>query len=254
MVTPSAIAFVVVSCDKYSDLWEGFFKCLSKYWPDCACQLYLITNHLDYVYPKLSVIKIGEDKSYSDNLLLALNQIPHEWIILWFDDVFISKRVENDRLNQIIMAVINQRGGYLKLSPQMPLAYKSNAEEEIGVIPKGVKYRAAIGSALYNRDTLLKLLAPGMSAWELDRSRVDQDIDAKFYSLTPKSSKLPPIKYVHVLEKGKILISSKKFLIKEGFGDLIKRRKTQSKISLFYYLLYQIRLSVYKTLKIYWKN
>ena len=38
------VAFLIVSCDRYSDLWEAFFTLLSKYWPDKNFHTYLLSN------------------------------------------------------------------------------------------------------------------------------------------------------------------------------------------------------------------
>ena len=39
---------VVLSCDKYSDLWNPFFKLYNKYWQDNPFKTYLITENKTY--------------------------------------------------------------------------------------------------------------------------------------------------------------------------------------------------------------
>ena len=36
-------AILIVSCDKYSDLWDPFFKLFFKFWPDCPFNIYLLS-------------------------------------------------------------------------------------------------------------------------------------------------------------------------------------------------------------------
>ena len=70
----------------------------------------------------VSFVMTGEDKSYSDNLSIALEKIEQEWIILWFDDVFISDYVDNERLIRLLTHVKQNRSGYLKPAADMPMA------------------------------------------------------------------------------------------------------------------------------------
>lgn len=249
----SDTAFVVVSCDKYSALWEPFFRCLSKYWSDCPFDKFLVSNHLDVSDQRVVVVKIGDDKSYSDNLRTALEQINYEWIILWLDDVFIADMVETERLLHILEHVKRRGAGYLKLAADMPMAYVSDPGEEVGPLPKGIKYRSAIGCTLYRKSTLLKLLTPNASAWDLDRSAIADQLDEPFYALTPSSSKSPPIKYSHLLIKGRWLIESLPFLWREGLHDLRQRRRTQTVWAYIYARMYLTRLYFYRLFRVYWK-
>ena len=46
-----------------------------------------------------------------------------------------------------------------------------------------------------------KLLIKGASAWELDKSRISDTLEEKFFALNSISVKNPPIKYKNVLLK-----------------------------------------------------
>ena len=247
------VAFVVVSCDKYSDLWGPFFSCMEKYWQDCPFEKYLVSNHLEITCEGVRNVKVGDDRSYSDNLRSALEHIIHEWVILWLDDVFVSDTVDSRGLLDIIQHAKLARAGFVKLAADMPMAYVADIGQKIGVLPKGIKYRSAIGCALYRKETLLKLLIPNCSAWELDRSNIAEELDEPFYALTPSASRSPPIKYVHLLIKGRWILNALHFLRNEGFIDLIKSRQTQSLSDYIYAKLYQARLFVFRTLRIYWR-
>jgi len=251
--TSTDIAFVVVSCDKYSVLWTPFFKCFNKYWPDCPYDKFLVSNHGLCHENNVITIKIGDDQSYSDNLILALKQIDYKWIIVWLDDVFIAETVETARLVRILQYVKSKNAGYLKLAADMPMAYFPDHDEEVGQLPKGIKYRAAMGCAFYKKETLLKLLTPSSSAWDLDRSRICDSLEEPFYALTPASSKKPPIKYSHLLIKGRWLNKSVKFLRKEGLSSILSSRAILGPIDTVYLNLYLLRLYLYRVLKIYWR-
>lgn len=247
------VAFLIVSCDRYSDLWEAFFTLLSKYWPDKNFNTYLLSNKKNFSWPNLKVINTGEDKSYSDNLSKALEFIQEKWIFLWLEDLFITEKVENNRINNLIEDFKRKKGGYLNLASDMPLSYKPLKDSEFGMIPKGVKYRSAIGATIYRKEVLEKLLIEGASAWELDKSEKSNTLDENFFALSPDNVKQPPIRYLNVLIRGKWAKGVKKFLIKEGFERLLDNRSQESFGSYLYAKIYLFRLEVYKFLKIYWK-
>ena len=38
------MTMLILSCDKFSDLWDGHVKQLEKYWPDRNVDTYIITD------------------------------------------------------------------------------------------------------------------------------------------------------------------------------------------------------------------
>jgi hypothetical protein len=246
-------AFVVVSCDKYSDLWQPFFRCLRKYWPDCPFPQFLVTNHQRAEIEGVEVLAVGPDTSYSDNIRAAMSSIPQEWVILWLDDVFLSAGVDSARLVALLASARKDGAGFLKLSADMPMSYTDDFLAEIGPLPKGIRYRAAIGCGWYKKDTLLKLLVPGASAWELDRSGVCDALDEPFYALTPMGARCPPFAYAHLLVKGRWLLDALPFLRREGLEELRKTRQPQSLASYLYGKGYHFRLFLYRAFRVYWR-
>lgn len=251
-INPNAVAFMVVSCDKYADLWEPFFHCFRKYWPDCPYSVYLVTNEKDYQEPGVTVIKIGEDKSYSDNLKVAISQIEEPWVILWLEDVMLSQPVQTQRLQNIIEQAQSIPVGYLKIGPDLPLSYDDFGGKEIGPIPVGVRYRSAVGIAMYQIKTLKKLLIPGASAWELDTSRISDGLQEPFYALTSKAARRPPIVWVNGVIKGKWYWPSMRFLRKEGFAAALKNRKRQSLAAFLYIQIFLFHNFMLRTMKKHW--
>ena len=246
------VAFMVVSCDKYSDLWPPFFHCLRKYWPDCPYPVYLVTNNKKCDADDVRVINIGEDRSYSDNLRAAISKIEQPWVILWLEDVFISKIVDTRRFVSIIEDAQSVPVGYLKISPDLPLSYDDDSRREIGPIPKGVRYRSAIGLSLYRVDTLKKLLIPNASAWDLDTSTASNELDEPFYALTSKAAGRPPIQWAHGVIKGRWYWPAIGFLKREGFGETLKGRPVLGISAFLYIRVFKFHNFLLRTLKKHW--
>ena len=83
-------AILVVSCDKYSDLWNPFFKSFFRFWPYCPFDIYFLSN---YKYANISKIRnllIGEEIPWSDNLYESLNYLRKDYIFFFLDDLFFA--------------------------------------------------------------------------------------------------------------------------------------------------------------------
>ena len=248
------VTLLVVSCDAYKDLWRPFFHCLFKYWPDCPYPIFLGSNEAEYSDPRVKPILVGPDKDYSSNLLAMLKHIDSPWVLLWIEDFILSAPVDNARLSKMISTVQSRGAGYLKPIAAPPYAYPKNSIEEIGVIPKGVKYRVNIGITLFKKDVLIKLLRSGESAWEIEYNGASrsESISEDFYALNASMKANPPISYVNAVGKGKWIRDSIPFLKFEGFGHCIPNRRIQSLRSYIYYRLYFFRLEIYRALRLYW--
>jgi len=246
------IALIVVSCDKYQDLWEPFFHLFFKYWPDCPYQIYLTSNTLTYPDERVSPILIGPDSDYSSNLLNIIGQVNKPWIILWFEDCFLTGQLDTKRFVRLISLAQSKDVGYFKLTVDVPVVYTKSKNEEIAPIPKYVKYRSGIGLALYKKETLIKLLKPGETAWEHDKSSRSNLLEDKFYGLSSFLRKNPLIPVINSVIKGHWAYKMKRFFKSEGLDQYINSRPNQSLLSYLYECMYNLRLDVYVFFRKYW--
>lgn len=248
------VSLLVVSCDAYKDLWKPYFKSLFKYWPDCPYPVYLGSNKSEYSDSRVNGILIGQDKDYSSNLIAMLHRVESPWVILWIEDLLISRRIDTEYISKLVNNAQENNVGYLKLATSTPWVFTKNKEQLMGAIPKGVKYRSGIGLALWNKETLLNLLVPGESAWEIERngSHRSNSFVEPFYALTPNVRSNPPITVINSVIKGKWNPDVLTFLKKEGLDDHIPNRKNQPLWSYLYGKAYLFRLDLYRIMRKYW--
>ena len=237
------IVILVVSCDRYNDPWEPFFKCFFKYWPDCPFKIYLGTNHKVLTDSRVTTLAIGKDKSYSENLRAMLACIPERWVIFWVDDRFISGSVQTAEVTHLAQSAQEMGAAYLKLIPEHPMAYETT-ESGIGLIPKGTFYRVSMTIALWEKGCLEKLLVPGESAWQLEKNGMlrSADLEAPFFGLTRNSRRHPPIPHVHILMKGRLIRSAFQFIENEGLRSSFRFRRLQTLSSQAYAFLFHMVL------------
>ncbi len=236
-------AIIVVSCDRYADLWEPFFKCFFKYWADCPYEVYLGTNHKSFDCPSVTSLPIGEDRSYSENLSAMLALIPEEWVIFWVDDRFISGPVVTAEVIRLIERGQKLDVAFLKLIPEHPLAYHDH-NHGLGPIPKGTKYRVSMTIALWRKTCLNQLLVFGETAWALEKNGTNRSVvfERPFYGLSKSLIDRPPIPHVHTLVKGRIIRSALKFLQRENLNQYFRARKRETAVSVIYSWIFCLSL------------
>jgi hypothetical protein len=237
------IAILVVSCDKYSDLWSPFFLCLRKYWPDCPYSIYLGSNCKTSGIENVHSITVGPDVDYSSNLLSMLQQVPHPWVIFWVEDRFVSELVDTANIRRLIDIARCKDADYFKLlaEPPLPLIAKS---QELGEIPTRAKYRVSMTVALWKKSALMSMLRQGESAWDLEYQGAERSLALKgmFLGLGPKYFRAPLIPHIHIIIKGRVMRSALTFLTKEGLASVLLPRGLESVLSTLYVATYHVAL------------
>ena len=248
-------AVLVVSCDKYSDLWPIFFGLWHKYWPNCQLKMYLGTNFFNYSDPALHVIKIGTDQAYSDNILKFLKSIDEDFVLLVTEDFFLSESVDDTSLSEHLHEFFSKRGKYLKLVNTYPLGFDNDTQAKIGLIEAGVKYRTGLGVGLWDKNFLLKNIPPGMSAWELEKNGIlaSRMPDDAVFGFNSKFRGKRPFQHFHGVIKGAWTRDTLPFLKKEGYEDYIGGRPILGLVSTLYVKLFGVLMYVFKKTGYKWK-
>ena len=166
----SKIGLLVISCDNYSDLWTPFFEFFNESWPDCPYKVHLLSNKLDFKSNyNVEVIKVGDDNSWSDNVIIALNQMQEfDYVFLLLEDMLLNRKVDNKKINKLFSNFFELDGNYLSLLNE-PKPTKS-FNEHFGVIEPLALYRSTATATLWKKDVLKSLLVSGESAWSFEKN------------------------------------------------------------------------------------
>jgi hypothetical protein len=243
----ASIPILVVSCDRYQDVWHPFFQSFFKNWTDCPYPVHLVSNTFQYPDLRVSTITVGADVDYSSNLIKAVSQVSQEWLIFWVDDRPPASPVDTDQLVKLIKLAQSKNAGYLRLIPCNPPAFVDEAEE-IGELPKGTRYRVSMTIALWKKSTLLEVLRAGETAWDIEkRGGVERSnqLDDKFYALAIEKRKYAPLKDIHLIAKGKLMLRGEAFLKQEGLLHHLEQRQKTTFLRHIYIELYPIFWNTY---------
>lgn len=190
-------AVLILSCDKYSDLWNPFFHEFWKYWPDCPYKVYLGSNEIS-PSPDTKAISLlsGKDVDWSSSFKKILDQIAEEHILVWIEDAFISSQVNTHYIKNTFefLSKPNVKQIHMKPVPQPDTV----TDETFGAYDRRAPYRVtAVG--FWRKSTLQKLLLPGENAWNFEiMGSYRTAYEDGYYCLLEQ-----PFEYVHMVEKGK---------------------------------------------------
>ena len=189
------IAVVIVSCDKYKDLWHSTLNRINSLSVFDGVDKYLTVNFEELKIKGWNIIKCGEDISWSDNLIYALEAIKNEFIFLLVEDIYIEEVIDNDFLFKSINYLKDMDSYYIKLI-DFPETLKIN--DHIGNYCKGEPFSISVNGIWKVRE-LKKILARGESAWDFE---INGSFRAKNLNTT-LAFKRGPLKMLNLVEKGK---------------------------------------------------
>lgn len=197
----NSTAVLVLSCDKYSDIWPVFFDFFDKYWADCPYPVYLATNTIKFERRGVTQLFSNKHTSWSEELATILAQVKEKNIILILEDYFIYQPVNNHDIEAVIDLFERKKAAFCRLGcfPKMydelwpfePFKDKIN----YGVILPDAKYRICLQTALWNKNDLASLLKEDEDPWqfEIEGSKRTRQINKPFLNLIAD----PKIKEVH---------------------------------------------------------
>ena len=167
------IAILIISCDKYSDLWEPCAKIFNKNWPDCPYDKYLSSNMKEFDEYGFTSILTGEDKTWSYELDIALTKLEgqYQYVYTMVEDYYFIDRLDNDYMTKMFDSFVLAEGNFLRLNKILRPQIKYH-NEFFGEIINNAPYRQTIGFTLWNIKTLKEILNTNENAWEFEKKGV----------------------------------------------------------------------------------
>lgn len=193
----SRIAIVMPSCDRYGSLWPISLAAIERYWLPRPMAVYLVANRRVYKRPGVQQILVGDDVSWSDNLLLALQSVSQDYIFLALDDLVMLPGVRAQNMNQTLARAVREGWDYLRVNP-LP-APASAGSDGLGLCLAGEAYRSATVWSLWRKSVLTQVLSPGENAWQLEKNgSARTDCFAQWWASSERH-----VPYVNVVTAGR---------------------------------------------------
>ena len=190
-------ALVISTFDKSKDLWFPLEKTYRKYWSDIDFPIYLTTNHEVFENRSFKSLTVGDEISWSDNMIKSLNKISENYIFLTFDDLFLTEKVDNTLVNKIIKKAIDNDFNYLQF--YRSISSGRRIDKLLFEKSNTTLYKNSTIWSFWKKDILLELLIKTESAWEFERKGNERSFNYKKFYSTRKNI----ISFVNGVVKGK---------------------------------------------------
>lgn len=246
------IAIVVVSFDKYSDIWDTFARCINTYWKDRPFPTYLITNEKDADYDGITIIKTGPEISWSRRVNKALNSISEKYVLLLLEDYLIDETVNNELVCKTIDYIVANRIDYFRIAPLPLLKGKADEAHAIPITEKTL-YGVNLQAAIWDKSYLNKMVSEGdFNAWQFEaRQKVGSE---NYIAGKCVASDIYIIHYLNGIIQGKWYIKTIEQLKEKGINIELGNRdimtdKDMSRENFRNYLLHHTSPKIIKMLK-----
>jgi hypothetical protein len=196
----ASLPVLVISCDRYADLWRPFFELFWRRWPDCPGPVYLGTNLAGYDDPRVRTLRIGADVTWAAGVLKMLDHLESEYAIVMLEDFLLMEPVDNARIERLAGVAVSEGLGCLRLYSIYPPATPVPGHPELGTFEPGDDWRITAQAAIWHVDTLRRLLVPGFSAWDFEMvgSQMSEFMPDRIWGVMK-----PALVYDHAVEKGR---------------------------------------------------
>lgn len=220
-------AILVCSYDGAEDLWGPVAETYQRHWSDCPYNIYLATNHKTPSLPQFNPLSIGNERSWSDNVLKCLEKISEDYVLLAYDDLFLYEKINTSAVSNMINMAMDSNWNYLRFHPSPKCDQLISSE--YGVINKERLYRVSTVFALFKKEVLIDLLNEKETAWEFEkRGSIRSNKYDDFYVVKEKL-----IPYLNGVVKGKWVPHILSQLKKENIDIDETRRLTMNKHEAF---------------------
>jgi hypothetical protein len=194
-MTAPSFSILVPSCDKFADLWHPFFTLLFRHWEPLPLPVYLISNEKTYADDRVHTLLMGEEESWSHNLLKALKLIPNSHVLLILEDFTFLSKVNTRQMAELFKAMVEKKAGYLRLRAAPPPDVPFSSSLGLGLLSAQASYRTSLQVAFWDKGCLQSLLVPGETPWdfEIKGSGRSRSLSVPFLSLEATAPQ--PISY-----------------------------------------------------------
>ncbi|QWD60459.1 hypothetical protein [Polynucleobacter sp. MWH-UH35A] len=216
-------AILVLSCDRYADLWGAFYSLffnalgLDKY------RIYHGSNTVKCSDDRVVNLLSGKDENWSTSYIKILNQIPEESLFVILEDVFIEGVIDIEKFKKCIQLMRLNHVRHIKYFPNPRGDSGVDEIDFLSAYNKGAPYRVTV-CGFWNKKTLLELLIPGENPWnfEINGSYRSSYSDG-YYCL-----KDPLFSFKNMVEKGMWIRKSIKWAMQKNIVLDYKKRPHMS--------------------------
>lgn len=196
----SKVAILINTCDKYSDIWNPFFRILEKTWPEAkSFDIYLNTETLAYNDPFFNVnvlncVESPKKTAWGKRLLQCLDRIENNYVLFLLEDFFFENKVNHqeflksvdylERFQKLSMIALTADSSEESKDFNYCQLHTNQALPEYVMKEKFGYFKINAGPALWRKEMLKKITFKNDTpwAWEAFGSKRSWFINGQFYA------------------------------------------------------------------------
>lgn len=202
------MTMLILSCDKYSDLWDGHIKLLEQNWPDRDMRTCIVTDaSSEKSYSNVEIISAGTEKEWSERLAHALALVETDYVFITLDDYFLIERVNDSSITELMSMMGEENIDYVRLFPRPKKATREELPgyKKIRRIDTSCNYSVNLYSGIWKKEFALCTVKTPKNAWQFE---VFLHKRAEEYGANCVVSLRNEFKILDVVRKGKLLHKS----------------------------------------------
>lgn len=183
------VTVLVVGFDQWAVMWIGFCHFWHKYWPDCPWPLRFMSN--GRTPPCGEAIDCGPDTNWTAMMTSALRQVQTKRLLLMLSDYWLADPVDAQTVFQFASYLEQYGAQHIRLQRSDPVAQQGigpfEPDPRLFVFAPRASYRISLQAALWDTETLAKLLHGRENPWEFETNasyRSSRWVDALCVDLT----------------------------------------------------------------------
>ena len=208
------LELLISSCDKYSDLWDLQVYHLNKNWPDRNMRPVIVTDcSSKKEYEDVQVFPAGDELEMPQRLKAILNSVSTEYVFISLDDYFLTQKVDNQRIENLLDAMDEYELDYIRLFPIPKERKVVNKEQKLYWIDLNRNYGVNLYPGIWRKSFLEQTVRNSLDAWKYE---VSLTTIAKENDRRCAMSRGEDFVFVDIIRKGKLLSKAEKYLSSNG--------------------------------------
>lgn len=159
-------AILLLSCDKYRDMWRPFLEQFRRYFPFQDIRFYVGSNSIPCKETGVTPILSGDDPDWSTSYKRILAQIPERKLFIILEDLLLASPVDKALFTSAVDFMYSKDARHIKYWPS-PKADVLTEHPSIGRYLPGAPYRATV-CGFWDRESLMDLLLEGENPWNFE--------------------------------------------------------------------------------------
>ena len=210
------ITYLILSCDKFSDLWDANIRMLRYNWPDRDFDVYIVTDkETNRKFSDVKIISAGEFVEWSDRLKYALKSVSTDYVFVTLDDYLLIEKVDINRIQHLVGLMEKDHYDYIRLfkNPIKAKGAKVVGEEKLFHIKNEVNYSVNLYSGLWSKSFFEYCLREPKTAWMFEVTLSESAVAYGAHCLVSEGDEYV---ILDVVRKGKILRKAARYFKKHS--------------------------------------